>query len=489
MLSNFVFKILYRCIISCCGDLLKIKDLFQTIGYNVDAFINHTGTIKNYIAWYYGIVESFHRYYIFNGDRKIFKNRYSMGMPKQICENFADLLCNEKTKISISNEYSSKRLGEILDKNHFYLKANQAIEKSFALGFGAFVLSAESQFGVRIQFITADNIIPLEYDNNFITECAFMSDSYDIRGEKIRYIQVHKKNDDGNYVILNYRFFVSPDGEMTPSQIDNLPEVVETGSDIPWFTIIRPNVVNNLDMNSPFGIPIYINSLDVIKSLDIMYDSFVNEIHYGRKRLFVTSDALKVNSAGQLRNAFDPNDVIFYLLENNMQESNYASGKYVQEVNGELRVDELRTAIQTNLEILSFKLGFGKSYYKFENDGQIMKTATEVMASHSELYNTIHKHEILLNDSFVELVKGIQYISKTIFGENIDGDIYVDFDDSVIESDSTKREQDRKDVEMGAMSLAEYRSIWYNESLEQARRMIVAKNNSPDNNVNGGNTS
>ena len=155
MLSNFVFMILYRCIISCCGDLLKIKDLFQTIGYNVDAFINHTGTIKNYIAWYYGIVESFHRYYIFNGDRKIFKNRYSMGMPKQICENFADLLCNEKTKISISNEYSSKRLGEILDKNHFYLKANQAIEKSFALGFGAFVLSAESQFGVRIQFITS----------------------------------------------------------------------------------------------------------------------------------------------------------------------------------------------------------------------------------------------------------------------------------------------------------------------------------------------
>ena len=90
----------------------------------------------------------------------------------------------KKQKISISNESSSRKLGEILDKNHFYLKANQAIEKSFALGFGAFVLSADSKFGIRIQFITADNIIPLEYDNNFITECAFMSDSYDIRGEK-----------------------------------------------------------------------------------------------------------------------------------------------------------------------------------------------------------------------------------------------------------------------------------------------------------------
>ena len=86
-------------------------------------------------------------------------------------------------------------------------------------------------------------------------------------------------------------------------------------------------------------------------------------------------------------------------------------------------------------------------------------------------------------------MKGIQYISKTIFSENIDGDIYVDFDDSVIESDSTKREQDRKDVEMGAMSLAEYRSIWYNESLEQARRMIVDKNIPSDQNSISSNTS
>ena len=52
-------------------------------------------------------------------------------------------------------------------------------------------------------------------------------------------------------------------------------------------------------------------------------------------------------------------------------------------------------------------------------------------------------------------------------------DIFIDFDDSIIESDESKRDQDRKDVEMGAMSLAEYRSIWYDEPMELAEKMIV----------------
>lgn len=453
---------------------IKLKNIFEQIGYNIDAYINHTGVIKNYIAWYYGIVETFHRYYIFNGDQKILCRRFSMGLPKKICENFADILCNEKVAFSIPNENSSKKLNELLKRNNFHFLANQSIEKTFALGFGAFVLSIEPKIGIKIQFVSADNVIPLTYDADDIQEAAFISDTFDLRGEKIRYIQVHRKDENDNYVIYNYRYFVAPDGEMTPAELDNLPLTVETGSNIPWFAIIKPNLVNNLDMNSPFGLPIYFNSLDVIKSLDIMYDSFVSEIQNGRKRLFVSSDALRVNSVGNLQHSFDPNDVIFYLLDNNLGDSK--AGKYVQEVNGDLRVNELRLAIQTNLEILSFKLGFGTDFYKFEN-GSVMKTATEVIASNTEIYNTIHKHEIVLSRAFIAVAHAMQYISKTFLGENIDGEVIVDFDDSVIESSSSRREQDRKDVEMGAMSLAEYRSIWYNEPIDVARQKIVDKSN------------
>lgn len=455
---------------------MTLKEFFKNVGYNIDIFFDNQNRIQNYISWYYGIVEDFHRYYIFNGDKKIFKNRYSLHFPKRICETFADLICNEKTSIHLSHDSSNKILDEILEQNHFFLKLNQAIEKSFALGFGAFVLSFDKS-KINIQFVTCDKIIPLRYDSNFIYECAFITDTFDFNGDFARFIQIHHKDEKDEYIIDNYKFSVGTNGELIPFNDDqyyDIPKHIETHSTIPWFSIIKPNCINNFDINSPFGLPVYLNCIDVIKGLDIVYDSLVNEIQNGRKRLFVTSDALRVSSDGCFKNAFDPNDVVFYLLDNNNDQD---KNKYVQEVNGQLRINELRLALQTNLELLASKLGFGQNYFKMDNFyHNNIRTATEVISSNSDLYRTVHKHEVLLEDSIKTLIKSIQFISKNIFNTNIDGDIFIDFDDSIIESDESKREQDRKDVEMGAMSLAEYRSIWYDEPIELAKQMISPNN-------------
>ncbi len=452
---------------------MDLKSFFADIGYNIDVFLDNQSRIMSYISWYYGVVENFHRYYIYNGEHKVFRDRYSLHMPKCICESFANLICNEKTKIHLSNENADKILDDILDVNNFYLRLNQSIEKTFALGFGAFVVSFDES-KINIQFITCDKIIPLRYDHNYIYECAFVNDTYDFNGDFVRFIQIHHKDDKDQYVIDNYKFTVGASGELNPFDEDkyyDIPRHIETYSNDPWFTIVRPNCVNNFDISSPFGLPVYANCLDIIKGLDIIYDSFVNEIQNGRKRLFVTSDALKVNSRGCLKNAFDPNDVVFYLLDNNNDSEN--KNKYVQEVNGELRINELRLALQTNLEVLSNNLGLGKDYFHLGNDYKYgLRTATEVISSNSDLYRTIHKYEILFESSLRQLVRVIQFISKNVFGVNIDGDIFIDFDDSIIESDASKREQDRKDVEMGVMSLAEYRSIWYDEPLELAQQHI-----------------
>ena len=307
---------------------MTLKEFFKNVGYNIDIFFDNQNRIQNYISWYYGIVEDFHRYYIFNGDKKIFKNRYSLHFPKRICETFADLICNEKTSIHLSHDSSNKILDEILEQNHFYLKLNQAIEKSFALGFGAFVLSFDKS-KINIQFVTCDKIIPLRYDSNFIYECAFITDTFDFNGDFARFIQIHHKDEKDEYIIDNYKFSVGTNGELIPFNDDqyyDIPKHIETHSTIPWFSIIKPNCINNFDINSPFGLPVYLNCIDVIKGLDIVYDSLVNEIQNGRKRLFVTSDALKVSSDGCFKNAFDPNDVVFYLLDsNNDQDKN----KYV----------------------------------------------------------------------------------------------------------------------------------------------------------------
>lgn len=449
---------------------MKLNDFFMTNGFDISYASADLVRVSECCDWYNGIFPDFHRYYVYNGNKKIYKNRYSLNMPKKICENFADLILNEKTQITLSDSQGSKILNDILNKNNFNFKANQAVEKSFALGIGAFLVSLSEDIGIKIQFVSANNIIPLTYDSNDIFECAFMADRKARDGKIIRDIQIHSLDENKEYVIKNFCFELGNNGELEPCRLADIPSTIETHSNLPWFAIVKPNIVNNVCFNSPFGIPIFWNSLDVIKSIDIVYDSLVNEVQNGKKRLFVTSEALKVNGRGQLRDAFDPNDVLFYLLDSNLAGGN--SQKYVQEVNGQLRINELRMALQTNLEILSLKLGLGRNYYRVGDDGSITRTATEVIASNSDLYRTINKHEILIEHCLYKLVNIIKYISKYSLGVEMNGEISVLFDDSVIESNASKRRQDIEDVSIGAMSLAEYRSKWYGEPIELAEERI-----------------
>ena len=185
---------------------------------------------------------------------------------------------------------------------------------------------------------------------------------------------------------------------------------------------------------------------------------------------------MKVSSDGCFKNAFDPEDVLFYILDSNFSDN---KPNYVQEINGQLRIEELKNAIQTNLDLLSMKLGLGDQYFKFENN-LTPKTATEVISENSDLFRTIKKHEQVLENALIELISAIIKIGNSTNLFNIQNKtINIDFDDSIIESKEQNRLQDRQDVAMDAQSLVEYRMNWYGEDEQTARRKIeeIRKNN------------
>ncbi len=185
---------------------------------------------------------------------------------------------NEKVKISLGNDESNRKLEEILVDNNFYVKANQAVEKTFALGTGAFLLSLEdvtdkAKGKIKIQFVNAHDIYPLTFDENGISERAFAN-----RGTKIDVstgkvfktlsLQMHTFNEQKNYVIQNFEFLEGDDGNLTQIQPENIPEFIDTGMPNRWFSPIKPNIINNIDLYSPFGIAVFANSIDIIKGLD-----------------------------------------------------------------------------------------------------------------------------------------------------------------------------------------------------------------------------
>ena len=151
---------------------------------------------------------------------------------------------------------------------------------------------------------------------------------------------------------------------------------------------------------------------------------------------------------------------------------NSESKEAMHEVNMELRIDEHSKAINDDLNWLSFKCGFGTDRYRFEG-GQV-KTATEVISENSDMYRSLTKHELVLKRVLIQLVQTIirAGISIGIPGLQEGSTVTVRFDDSIIQDKAAERQSDRQDVAMGAMSVPEYRSKWYGETMEQARQNL-----------------
>ena len=242
---------------------------------------------------------------------------------------------------------------------------------------------------------------------------------------------------------------------------------IETGSPDPQYVIDRLNIVNNADEDesNPMGIAIYANAIDVLKKLDIEYDSYTNEFDLGRKRIFVAPEMVK-NADGTP--AFDPEDTVFYQLPDNYDKDKEG---LIKEINMDLRTEQHSKAINDDLNYLSLKCGFGTERYKFDCSG--VKTATEVISENSDMYRMIKKHEVILEDVLKELVKIIIRLGIVLGNQlNLETEVTIDFDDSIIEDKEAERQSDRQDVSMGAMPLWEYRAKYYGESEEQAKAAV-----------------
>lgn len=213
------------------------------------------------------------------------------------------------------------------------------------------------------------------------------------------------------------------------------------------------------------GISIFANAIDTLKKLDIEYDSYCNEFELGRKRIFVAPELL-TNVDGSP--TFDPDDGVFYSLP-----EDYDKGKdgLIKEIDMTLRAEAHSKAINDDLNYLSMKCGFGTDRYQFGTSG--VKTATEIISENSDMYRMIKKHEIILEDALKQLIRIIIRLGIVTGNSlNLDTEIVINFDDSIIEDKDTERKRDLQDLSAGIMSHAEYRAKWYGETIEEAEKNL-----------------
>ncbi len=446
--------------------------------------------IRLWESWYRGNVSKFHHYYVYNGKNKIHCRRLSLGMAKKLSEDIADLLLNERVKITISgSDHTAAFVERVLDKNDFLVKGNDYQERKAYSGTVAYVVQINNALideegyivngDVGINYVQAKNIFPISWENGRVTEVAFLFPKT-VKRKKYALIQMHRlEENDGiqQYVIENHvvectsgagtEIPTSKWAELKP--FDDLAVKIKTGTDKPQFVIDRLNIVNNVDEDdtNPMGVAIFANSIDVLAKIDLEFDSYANEFNLGRKRIFVAPELIELDG----QPTFDENDTVFYQLpEDTLKE------KPIVEINMEIRAEAHSKAINDDLNFLSFKSGFGTERYKFEKG--VVTTATQVISENSDLYRGVQKHEIILDSVIKELVMIIVRLGIMLKVPNLSEDIEItiDFDDSIIEDKQAERQQDRQDVSMGVMRHDEYRAKWYGETEEEAKKNLPEQN-------------
>ena len=426
---------------------VTIQQYLTGLGYSppVEETYSH---IAGWMEWYQNDVEKFHNYKIYDGTRLHKEKRYRLGMAKKVCEDWANLILNEKVSIK-AGEYE-ERLNKILDANNFRVRGNQLIELAFALGTGALVEYLAADGSIVIDYVRADMIYPLSYDNGDVTECAFGS-YRNYGGKECIYLQIHRLGKQGEgenpkeyylenrIVDINSGIGLDLPGDMQPS--------IQTHSERPLFQIIVPNMVNNIDLDSPMGISVYANAVDQIKSCDVVFDSYVNEFILGRKRILVPITMAKVMMEQQEEGRmtpvpeFDPAETVFYQMP-----ADRNSDLKPTEVDMTIRASDHDLGIQRALDLCSFKCGLGTRRYQFTGSG--IKTATEVISDKSDLYQNLKKNEIPVKAAIIHMAQAVAFLD----GKNPDLEVTVDFDDSIIEDTNTTIDRNTKLVQAGLRS-------------------------------------
>lgn len=465
---------------------MDVCKFLQKKGYNTIS-PDFYQLIDMWESWYDGNVRSFHWYKVYNGNNEIRCRKLSLQMAKKVSEDMADLLLNERVKIKVDGEANNAFVENVLKRNKFYVKGNDYQERKCYTGTVAYVVQVVNaevtedgeivSGDIAINYVQAKNIYPLSWENGTVSECAFVFPKT-IAGKQYAVIQIHTI-ENGEYLIENTVVKITngnyrevPEEKWSELKgLETLVRETRTGSDKPQFVIDRLNIVNNADEDdtNPMGIAIFANSIDVLKKIDNEYDSYNSEFALGRKRIFVAPEMLR-NVDGNP--TFDNNDVIYYQLP----EGTLDGGSPIVESNMTLRIQDHSQAINDDLNMLSFKCGFGTERYKFDNGN--ITTATQVISENSDMYRTIKKHEIILDDVIKDLIRIIirlGIVTKNT-GLKEDAEITIDFDDSIIEDKTAERSQDRQDVSMGVMSHAEYRAKWYNETDEEAEKNLPEQN-------------
>lgn len=419
-----------------------VKQYLTEIGYESAIDENQENRVNIWLEIYKGKTKK-HYYKVYNGKKYVDCELATLNMASQTCEDVADFFFNEKLEITIDNKNVETKIRECFEQNNFLHNANNLMQLVNALGTGC-IVPYLSNGVLKMNFNDATNIIILNSNKDEVIDVVCWSKKQ-VKGNIEYYFNRHMLEENG-YVIYNNKYILSNE-EIIKEELSEELKRIPTNSFIPTFAIIKTPIVNNRDINSPYGLSRYDNAMDVLLAVDKSYDAYVNEIVLGKKRVYVKAGATKFNvdEQGNTYPVFDSSEVVYYQVPGDEKDD------MIKESSFDLRIDELTSALQGQLNLLTSKMALGHNYYKFK-DGEVYVNTDNIISSNSDVYRKIKKQENILTYALTNLI----YAIAQLIGIKEQFSISIFYDDSIIEDTAKKQTQAMLERNNGLISDIEY---------------------------------
>ena len=293
--------------------------------------------------------------------------------------DFAKALCSETARlatlgIGIKVDGSARADWIQMQIEKIYFQLRNWVE--YGCAYGTIILKPN---GDSVDLYTPDMFEIVHANNGKIDGVIFHNWKQDGKKWYTR-LEYHRFEND-LYLISNKCYYGDrPDDTKERIDIKKTPwsylaeEVAIANVEEPLFGVLRTPQANNIDFDSPYGLPIFSEAVQELRDLDIAYSRNAKEIKDSKRTVLLDSDRLlPYGTTGGLDKTNLPDFIKLVDGDTSTESDVY------HEINPTLNTDIRMTGINALLGQIGYKVGFSNGYFVF-NETAGIQTATQVEA-------------------------------------------------------------------------------------------------------------
>lgn len=389
--------------------------------------------------------------------------------------NFAKAICTETARlvtlgIGIHVSGSPRAVWLQEQVNRIYYQLRDWVE--YGCAYGTIILKPD---GDTVRLYTPAEFEVTHHTDGKVDGAIFHN--WKKVGEKWYTLLEYHRFEGKQYAITNKCYVGNrPDDTTKPVEIKDSPwdmladEVYIDNVDKPLFGVFRTPSANNIDMDSPCGLPLFSEAVQELRDLDISYSRNAKEIFDSKRTVLIDADRIlpdaeRIRNADALGHSVMP-DYIKLVADDTSVESDI-----YHEINPQLNTEMRLKGMNALLNQIGYKSGYSNGHFVFNESGGI-QTATQVEADQQRTIQTIKDVRDKLENCLGGLIYSLSVFAD-LYGYTKAGSYEVVYDFSDI---TYSFEEDRAHhyqlASQGRFPWEEYYVRFLKYSREDARRLL-----------------